>query len=92
MAATPLFWIRLFCSRGSLTPVAAPNVSPNVFFGMRITGFVLADEDVSAPGPSVEAGTNVPSYSGGFLQLGMFSELFSKAWLWDGSGCFVGAG
>jgi hypothetical protein len=33
---------------------------------MRITGFVLADEDVSAPGPSVKAGTNVPSYSGGF--------------------------
>ena len=33
------------------------------FLGMRITGFVLADEDVSAPGPSVKAGTNVPSYS-----------------------------
>ena len=29
------------------------------FFGMRITGFVLADEDVSAPGPSVETGAGV---------------------------------
>jgi hypothetical protein len=27
---------------------------------MRITGFVLADEDVSAPGPVVEIGANVP--------------------------------
>jgi hypothetical protein len=27
---------------------------------MRITGFVLADEDVSAPGPSVETGASVP--------------------------------
>ena len=32
---------------------------------MRIIGFVLADEDVSAPGPSVETGAGVPSYSGG---------------------------
>ena len=32
---------------------------------MRITGFVLADEDVSAPGPSVKTGASVPSYSGG---------------------------
>jgi hypothetical protein len=34
VAALPpawLFRIRVFCSRGSLTPVAAPNVSPNVF-------------------------------------------------------------
>ena len=30
------------------------------FFGMRITGFVLADEDVGAPGPSVETGAGVP--------------------------------
>ena len=30
------------------------------FFGMRITGFVLADEDVSAPGPTVETGAGVP--------------------------------
>ena len=27
---------------------------------MRITGFVLADEDVSAPGPSVETGAGKP--------------------------------
>ena len=27
---------------------------------MRITGFVLADEDVSDPGPVVETGANVP--------------------------------
>jgi hypothetical protein len=33
---------------------------------MGITGFVLADEDVSAPGPSVETGASDPSYSGGF--------------------------
>ena len=56
----------VFCSCGSLTPVAAPNVSPNAFFGMRITGFVLADEDVSAPGPIVETGADVRSDSGGF--------------------------
>ena len=61
----PLFRSGVYCSRGSLTPVAAPNASPNVFLGMRITGFVLADEDVSAPGPSVETGASVPGYSGG---------------------------
>ena len=55
-----------FCSRGSLTPVAAPNASPNAFFGMRIIGFAFADEDVSAPGPSVETGADVPSDSGDF--------------------------
>ena len=33
---------------------------------MRITGFLLADEDVSAPGPIVETGANVAGYSGGF--------------------------
>ena len=63
VAASPpaqLFRIRIFCSRGSLTPVAAPNA----FSGMRITGFVLADEDVSAPGPRVETGGTVPGYSG----------------------------
>ena len=27
---------------------------------MGITGFVLADEDVSAPGPSVETGASAP--------------------------------
>jgi hypothetical protein len=32
-ALPPVSWfrIRVFCSRGSLTPVAAPNVSPNDF-------------------------------------------------------------
>ena len=42
--------------------VAAPNASPNVFLAwdrMRRSGFVLADEDVSAPGPSVETGAGV---------------------------------
>ena len=40
----------------------------NVFLAwdrMRGSGFVLADEDVSAPGPSVEAGADVPGYSAG---------------------------
>ena len=32
---------------------------------MRVRGFVLADEDVSAPGPMVETGATVPGYSGG---------------------------
>ena len=32
---------------------------------MRRNGFVLADEDVSVPGPSVETGADVPGYSGG---------------------------
>ena len=45
VAALPpaqLFRIRLICSRGSLTPVAAPNTSPNVFLPggrMRRSGF-----------------------------------------------------
>jgi hypothetical protein len=30
LAAAWLFRVWVFCSRGSLTPVAAPNVSPNV--------------------------------------------------------------
>ena len=36
-----LFRIWIFCSRGSLTPVAAPNASPNVFLAwdrMRRSG------------------------------------------------------
>ena len=33
----PLFRIRIFCSRGSLTPVAAPNASPNVFLAVDRT-------------------------------------------------------
>ena len=33
-ALPPAWWfrMRIFCSRGSLTPVAAPNASPNDFF------------------------------------------------------------
>ena len=58
-----------FCSRGSLTPVAAPNASPNVFLAgdrMRRSGFgatVLRDVALR---PSVETGADVPGYSGGF--------------------------
>ena len=61
---------RVFCSRGSLTPVAAPNVSLNVFFsrsrrsdsnqGIRIR--VVRDV---ALGPIVETGAGVSGYSGG---------------------------
>ena len=50
-------------------PSAALTASPNVFLAvgrMRRSGFVLADEDVSAPGPVVETGAGVPGYSGGF--------------------------
>ena len=38
----PLFRLRIFCSRGSLTPVAAPNAFPNVFLAVdriRRNGF-----------------------------------------------------
>ena len=38
----PRFRIRIFCSRGSLTPVVAPNASPNVFLAwgrLRRSGF-----------------------------------------------------
>ena len=42
----PLFRIRIFCSRGSLTPVAAPNASPNVFWPRPPAGF---EEVVSYP-------------------------------------------
>ena len=48
--------------------------SPNVFFGMRITGFVLADEDVSAPGPIMETGAIVPGYSGGLAACVVVSD------------------
>ena len=62
------FRIRIFCSRGSLTPVAAPNVWPNVFFAwgrLRRSGFgAIVLRDV-ARRPSVETGANVPGYSGG---------------------------
>jgi hypothetical protein len=42
---------------------------------MGITGFVLADEDVSAPGPRVETGADVPGYSGGLAATPLF-------WIW----------
>ena len=67
---------RFFCSRGSLTPVAAPNVSPNVFFGMgpaaekRIRIRVWRDV---AWGPSVETGASVPGYSGGLAACAVVS-------------------
>ena len=41
---------------------------------MGITGFVLADEDVSAPGPSVETGASVPGYSGGLAACAVVSD------------------
>ncbi len=72
VAALPpglLFPIRIFCSRGSLTPVAAPNASPNVFVAgdrLRRSGFgAIGLKDV-AWGPGVETGASVPGYSGGF--------------------------
>ena len=53
-----------FCSRGSLTPVAAPNV----FLAgdrLRKSGFeAIVLRDV-AWRPSVETGASVPGYSGG---------------------------
>jgi hypothetical protein len=60
--------------------------SPNVFFGMRITGFVLADEDVSAPGPIMETGAIVPGYSGGLAAcvVVLSSELGLRACWWTG--------
>jgi hypothetical protein len=46
-----LFRIRIFCSRGWLTPVAAPNASPNVFLAwgpMRSSGFgAIVSRDVA---------------------------------------------
>ena len=67
-AALPRAWlfrIRVFCSRGSLTPVAAPNV---FLAGDRLRrsgcgAIVLRDV---ARRPSVETGASVPGYSGGF--------------------------
>ena len=42
---------------------------------MRGRGFVLADEDVSAPGPMVETGATVPGYSGGVAACAVVSDL-----------------
>ena len=58
------------CCRGSLTPVAAPNASPNDFLAeaearMRRSGFgSIVLKDVGW-GPNVETGATVPGYSGG---------------------------
>ena len=68
VAALPpawLFRIRIFCSRGSLTPVAAPNV----FLAgdrLRRSGFGAIVLREVARAPSVETGASVPGYSGGF--------------------------
>jgi len=58
------FRIRIFCSRGSLTPVAAPNASPNVFlawdrllrsgFG-SVSGGMWPGGQVWKPGPAYPA-------------------------------------
>jgi hypothetical protein len=71
VAASPpaqRFRIRIFCSRGSLTPVAAPNASPNVFLvwgRLRRSGFGAVVLRNVACGPRVETGAGVPGYSGG---------------------------
>ena len=64
------FRTRIFCSRRSLTPVAAPNASPNVFWAegrMRRSGFAATTSYLStssnkikrlpaaAPAPSGQA-------------------------------------
>jgi hypothetical protein len=54
---------------GALTPVAAPNVSPNDFLAgnrLRISCFAAIVLRDVAWGPSVKTGANVPGYSGGF--------------------------
>jgi hypothetical protein len=49
----PFFRIRIFCSRGSLTPVAAPNASPNVFW--HGTGCEEADSEPCPEGCGLRA-------------------------------------
>jgi hypothetical protein len=63
------------CSRGSPTPVAAPNASPNNFLAgnrIRTSGLnsfaAIVLRDV-AWGPSVKTGVNAPSYSRGVAAL-----------------------
>ena len=67
----------LSCSRGSLTPVASPNASPNVFLAgdrLRGSGFgAIVLRDV-ARAPSVETGASDPSYSGGFAACSVVSS------------------
>ena len=76
VAALPLApWFRVwvFCSRGSLTPVAAPNVFL-AWDRMRRSGFgAIVLRDV-ALGPVVETGANVPGYSGGFAACAAVSD------------------
>jgi hypothetical protein len=64
-------------SSGSLTPVAAPNASPNVFFAwdrLRRSGFgAIVLRDV-ARRPSVETGASVPGYGGGFAACAVVSD------------------
>jgi hypothetical protein len=67
--------MRVYCSRGSLTPVAAPNVSPNDFFE-RWTGCVEVVTDPCLEGcglePCEETGAIVPGYSGGLAAAWLF--------------------
>ena len=73
VAASPpasLARIRIYCSRGSLTPVAAPNASPNDFLGRgrrpdSNQRFRIRRLKDVAWGPIVQAGASDPSYSGG---------------------------
>ncbi len=64
---------------GSLTPVAAPNASPNVFFGMGQDANqcvrIRRLKDV-AWGPNVETGAGVPGYSGGLAACARVSFFF----------------
>ena len=87
VAAALWFRIRVFCSRGSLTPVAAPNDSPNDFW--RVTGRPDAKKRIRicvlkdvAWGPRVKAGTSVPSYSGGVAAYAAFFFAWSDRNAW----------
>ena len=54
LAPMSLFRLRIFCSRGSLTPVAAPNVSPNDFF-WHVAGCGEADSEPCLEGCGLRA-------------------------------------
>ena len=68
-----------FCSRGSLTPVPAPNVSPNDFLAEAwcldskewIRSRRLKDV---AWGPSVKTGAGVSGYSGGLAACAVVAD------------------
>ena len=70
----PSLRIRIYCSRGSLTSVAAPNV----FLAgdrLRRSGFgAVVLKDV-AWRPSVKTGASVPGYSGGLAACAGVSDL-----------------